>query len=346
MSSGWEALNAAIGDARGLVAATAPDPDTAAEGQAYVNRMVAAALGGGLLGHHFRAGGLTRALPVHGGPNPDYLLYHAAIDPAGRYRLSGILNGSERVSVSLFALGRNGAPLLVGHAAFAPATCPDGTFAIDLAPDAAGPHGLAIPPEARIVMCRILHRDTSLPAALELASDNPAPAPALAPGNGDEALVRAAGMLRANLAEYLQWTAAALELQNRLDTAPRELAETVQGDGDTRYFLGGFDLAEHEWLEVTMPPGLRGYWSLHVYSYWYEHLQRPGVHDRNAVVDPDGRVRIAVGPGWPADARNRIDTAGRRKGAFICRIVGKDQPQACPQTGLHRKPKIRNRSAP
>lgn len=43
--------------------------------------------------------------------------------------------------------------------------------------------------------------------------------------------------------------------------------------------------------------------------------------------DDDGLVRIAVGTRLPADARNRIDTGGRARGAFICRIIGNgDRP--------------------
>jgi hypothetical protein len=64
MSTGWEALNAAIEEARTLIAAEAPDASVAAEGEAYVTRIVAAGLGGAVLGHLFREGGLTRALPV------------------------------------------------------------------------------------------------------------------------------------------------------------------------------------------------------------------------------------------------------------------------------------------
>jgi hypothetical protein len=64
----------------------------------------------------------------------------------------------------------------------------------------------------------------------------------------------------------------------------------------------------------------------------------PGVHDRNAVADDDGRVWIAIGPALPPDARNRIDTVGRRKGAFVCRFVGDESDIPRPETRLHRAP--------
>jgi hypothetical protein len=333
MSEGWDALNEAVAEARALIAAEAPGADIAAEGEAYVARVAAAALSGAVLGHLFQEGGLSRALPVQGGPNPDYIMRHAGIDPTRHYRLTGQLNGSERVGVGLYTLGRNGAPLLAVYTAFGPTKCDEqGAFALDIAADASGPGTLAIPSGARILLIRVLHRDASIPARLNLAGGSPARGLALMTGSPDGALRFVVNTLRNNVREYLKWMVAARDLPNRFDTAPPELAETVQGDADTRYFLGGFDLAEDEWLEVTMPEGLSGYWSLHAYNFWYEHLQTPGVHDRNAVPDPDGRIRIAVAP-HPVEGRNHIDTIGRRKGAFICRIIGTG---GCPQALLRR----------
>jgi hypothetical protein len=320
VSSGWENLNAAIATARQAVAAAAPDPKLAAEGEAYVARVVAAGLGGAVLGHLFQQDGLSRALPCYGGPNPDYIMRFAPVDAAQSYRLEGKLNGSERVGVGLYNYdGPNGAPLEVGYAAFDRSNAAaDGSFAIEL-----GPQGLPIQPGTRVVLIRVLHRDPdSDPARLKFTGGAPASGLALAMGSADGALDFVAHSLASNVREYLKWTEVARQYRNRLDTAPPEMTATVQGDRDTQYFLGGYDLSEGEWLEVTMPEGTGGYWSLHAYNYWYEHLQTPGAHDRNTKPDVDGRVRIAVGPVLPPDALNRIDTLGRRKGAFVCRIIG------------------------
>lgn len=336
MSGGWEALHAAEAEARGLVAAQATDAATAAEGEAYVARVVTAALNSAFMAHRLTDAGLTLALPVYGGPNPDYIVRHALLDEHRRYRLEGQLNGSERVAVGLYAVGRNGAPLIAGQAAFDHANCaPDGSFALDIAADAAGPGSLAIAPGARILTIRVLHRDTSPPARLVLGGVPPQRGPTLLSGTCDGALVHVANTVRTNVTEYMKWVVAARERPNRLAEAPPELAQTVIGDSDTQYFLGGFDLGEGEWLEVVLPGDLTGYWSLHAYNYWYEHLVTPGVHDRNAVVGPDGLVHVAVGPDAPAQRANRIDTLGRRKGAFVCRIVGRGREIAPPRTLVH-----------
>jgi hypothetical protein len=320
VNTGWEALSAAIATARELVAAAAPNPEVAAEGEAYITRVVAAGLGGAVLGHLFQQDGLLRALPCYGGPNPDYIMRFAPVDASQSYRLEGKLNGSERVGVGLYNYdGPNGAPLEVGYAAFERSnTAADGSFAIEL-----GPEGLQIQPGTRVVLIRVLHRDPdSDPARLKLTGGAPASGLALAMGSAEAALGFVAHSLANNVREYLKWTEVARQYRNRLDTAPPELTATVQGDRDTQYFLGGYDLGDGEWLEVAMPEGMTGYWSLHAYNYWYEHLQTPGAHDRNTTPGADGRVRIAVGPVLPPDAVNRIDTLGRRKGAFVCRIIG------------------------
>lgn len=336
MSNGWETLNAAITEVRALIAAEAPDPEIAAEGDAYIARIVAAALSGSVLGHRHMQGGLATAMPVHGGPNPDYIIRHAMVDPDSRYRLEGRLNGSERVGVGLYTIGRNGAPLIAGYTTFDGSNCgPDGEFSLDIAADAQGSGTLAIPSGARLLMVRALHRDNSQPAQLDLAGGQAQRGPTLVGGSSDVALAYVASMVRSTVTEYLKWMVAARNLPNRLDAAPPELADTVVGDAGTQYFLGGFDLGEGEWLEVTLPVGLSGYWSLHAYNFWYEHLVTPGLHDRNAVAGDDGLIRIAVGPELPADAVNRLDTLGRRRGAFVCRIVGNKEQIQAPRTLVH-----------
>lgn len=327
----WDALVAAVAEARAAVAEAAPDLETAAEGEAYVARVVAAALSGAVLGHLFHADGLSAALPCQGGPNPDYVMRFAPVDPAGRYRLEGRLNDSERVAVGLYGHGAQGGLVPTGHVAFdAGTSAADGSFALDLGVGT----GLELSPDTRMLLIRVLHREPAgVPASLSLTGGATWSGLALATGTAEGALALVARSLTTNLREYLRWTAAARNLANRLAPAPPELADAVQGEADTSYFLGGFDLAPGEWLEVTMPDGLAGYWSLHAYDYWYEHLQSAGVHDRNARAADDGWIRIAVGPELPGGALNRIDTLGRRRGAFICRIIGQG---ACPTAEVRR----------
>ncbi len=320
----WEAVNAAVATARAEVAAAAPDAVIAAEGEAYVMRILATCLMDAFLGHLFTESGLVHALPTRGGPNPDYRMAHAAIDPARRYRLEGQLNDSERVGVGLYSVGPGGSARISDYAAFdREAVDADGRFAIDIATDANGPHTLTIRPGARVVMIRTLHRDpTGDPARLVMAGGPPIRGLTLAQGSADAALGQVAQALLGSIRTFLEWSAVTSAAVNMFHPETPPMAQGVQGDPDTIYFLGSFNLGEGEWLEVTMPAGIPGYWSLHAYNYWCESLPGAGIGDNNCIADADGEIRIAVGPMAGGDALNRIDTLGRRRGALICRFIG------------------------
>jgi hypothetical protein len=155
LSAGWDAVNAALAAAREEVAAAAPDPVVAAEGEAYVMRILATCLNDAFLGHMFVESGLARALPTRGGPNPDYKMAYAPIDQAQRYRLEGWLNDSERVGVGLYGFGPGGSANISDYVAFdRDSVGNDGHFAVDIATDSAGHRSLTIRPDARVVMIR------------------------------------------------------------------------------------------------------------------------------------------------------------------------------------------------
>lgn len=324
MSAGWEALNAAVAEARAIIAAAAPDPALAAEGQAYVARVLTACLNDAFLGHLMCDGGLFRALPTRGGPNPDYLMSHAPIDPARRYRIEGRLNDSERVGVGLYSFGKMGAADLSAYAAFDAVTADDeGRFSLEIASDAAGPGTLAIQPDARVLIVRILHRDPAgQPARVVLTGGPPVADLGLMRGSADGALEHAAQVMLSTVRQFLEWSAVTSAAPNRFLAEAPNLSQGVIGDADTTYYLGYYDLAEGEWLEAVMPPGIPGYWSLHAYNHWCEPLPRAGAHDRNTRCEPDGGIQIVIGPNPPADAPNRIETVGRRRGLLVCRIIG------------------------
>lgn len=333
MNGGWDAIERGIAAARETVRAAAPDPLSAEQGEAYVARVLASQLAGAVLGHLLVEDGFARALPAYGCPNPDYLMRHAGVSSAGRYRVTGRLNGSERVGVGLYRFDATGTAFEVGYAAFdAGNTGPGGTFALDLSAESSGPGTLSIPPEARALLVRILHLDPSAePARLRLEGPSPPPGLALTTGSSDGALGFVASGLAKTVEQFMEWTRVTSARPNRIEPAPAHLAAAVQGDPDTAYFLGYFNLAEGQALEVTMPMALPAYWSLHAYNHWTEALQTRGANHRNTRADVDGRIRIVIGPG--AAGASRIDTLGHSRGILICRIIGGSPTQA-PQARL------------
>jgi hypothetical protein len=59
------------------------------------------------------------------------------------------------------------------------------------------------------------------------------------------------------------------------------------------------------------------------------------VHDLSALPDPDGRIRVRVGPTLAPDFINRVDTLGRRRGVLIFRAMSAGAAQI-PQAQLRR----------
>lgn len=336
---GWEAVNAAVATAQAEVAAAAPDAATAAEGTAYVMRVLATCLNDAFLGHVLTEDGLTRALPTRGGPNPDYRMAHAPVDPARRYRLTGWLNASARVGAGLYSFGPGGSAEISAYAAFDHTSVDaDGRFTLDIAANAEGPNTLPILPGARALMIRTLHRDPSgAPARLVLEGAPPARDMALAQGSTEAALAMVARSLTGSIRQFLEWSTVTSAARNGFHEKTPAMAQSVQGDPDTIYYLGAYDLAEGEWLEVTMPAGIPGYWSLHAYNHWCESLPGASAGDHSCTPEPDGRIRIAIGPSGWGDAPNRIGTLGRKRGALICRIIGAKHV-AMPETSLHGAP--------
>jgi len=333
--AGWAALGAAIATARAELAAVAPDAETAAEAEPYLMRVVTGCLDDCFLAHLFTERGLARALPTRGGPNPDYLMYHALLDPGRRYRLEGHLHDSERAGVGLYSFGPAGEALLAGYAAFDRATAKaDGSFSVEIAADVSGPETLTITSASRVLLIRVLHRaPEGRPCTLALAGSMAKPTLALATGSSDGALAQAGQIVLRSVRQFIGWSRVTSADPNRFIATPPEMEAEVQGDPDTTYRLGYYELGEGEWLEASIPAGIKGYWSLHAYNHWCESLPGAGAHDRGALPDADGRIRVRIGPAVPADLANRVDTQGRRRGVLIFRAIGTGEAPT-PETAI------------
>ena len=242
---GWDAVDAAVVAAHAEIASAAPDAATAAEGEAYVMRVLTTCLSDAFLAHLMTENGLTRALPTRGGPNPDYRMAHAGLDPAQRYRLEGKLNGSERVGVGIYRFGAGGSAEISAYAAFdAASTDPDGRFSLDVAADAEGPGTLPIKPDARAIMMRILHRNAQTePARLVLKGAPAARDQTLAGGSASAALGQVAQGVRNSIRVFLEWSAVTSAAPNSFLAEEPKLTQGVQGDPDTIYTLGYYRLA-------------------------------------------------------------------------------------------------------
>jgi hypothetical protein len=311
--------------ARAELRASAPDAATAADAEAYLMRLLTASLDDIYLGHLRREAGLMRALPTRGAPNPDYLMWHAGMDQAHRYALRGRLHESERVGIGLYTIGPTGAALLRSYAVHDRTTTErSGEFSLDIGAGLAGPNTLTLTPETRVLLIRVLHRTAGLACALTLTGGPPAPRfPSVALA-GEAVLVQAAQSALRAVRLFLNWTRVTSERPNCILAPPASMAAEVQGDPDTLYGLGYFQLEPGQWLEALIPAGRYAYWSLHAYNHWCEALPGAGTHDLRALPDEDGRTRVRIGVAAPASLCNRLDTLGRQRGALVFRALGGD----------------------
>lgn len=332
---GWNALQAAITTARTELIAAALDEESATDADAYLMRVVSANLADGFLNHLLAADGFMKVLPTRGGPNPDYLISHAAIDPSRRYRLEGWLHDSERVGIGLYSFTAEGVALLTDYAAFTRRNVDsEGYFALELAADATGTGTLQLTPGCRALIMRTLHRAVhGHPARLSLNGGPQSSRCTPAHGTTERTLMHVATMTLRSIRQFIRWSQLNSATPNRFTPPPPHMADEVQGDPDTHYSLGRYDLRDNEWLEVEIPQGARSYWSLHAYNHWCEYLPGATAHDLNTTADGDGLVRVHIGPTLPADVSNRIDTLGRRRGVLIFRTLGATE-QSLPRTAV------------
>ena len=324
-------LRGAIEIARAAIAEAAPDSDTAAEGEAYLMRQVAAVLNDNLLAHLSHENGLQHTRPTKGGPNPDYRMYHAVIDPAQSYRIEGWLECSERVGIGTYAFTASGEALLRSYRSFGPDdVAADGSFELNLGAEASGPGCMPIPPDGRALIIRVLHRDPAASPARLILRGGASPG---LPGHCDvDAMdARAGAMLLKGICQFLQWTQLIGRTPNRFIAPPAVIAGSVQGDPDTFYRFASFDLGPGEALTAVISAQANTYWSLHCYTYWLELLPGAGVGDLNAAADARGECRITIS-GGPSNTPDRaINTQGRRRGMLIYRAIGsREEPLLSP----------------
>jgi len=331
MADGWDQLNTAIQALNREIREVAPDATTADEGEAYIARVLTACLNDCFLGHLLTEDGFSRALPTRGAPNPDYRMQHALLESARSYQLAGCLNDSERVGVGLFTYGEGGS-LEINQYLYINATNADstGNFLIDISAEAEGANALTLQADACILLVRTLHRNQNgVPARLRLIGATAPTALALSGGSTTAALARAAQITIGSVHQFLSWSEQASAYPNQFRGQVDGMAQTVQGEPDTEYYLGYFELAENEILQATMPSGLDCYWSIHAYNHWCEYLPGASANDLNTQANHEGDIVMGIGPRLPVNTLNPIDTRGRHKGVLLCRVAG---------TTLHKPP--------
>lgn len=310
----WEAWYAAIDGA-------APDAETASEGRAYVARLYAAMLGRMLPPPDAALDALPYIQMAIAGANPDYRMAQALLDPGALYAIEGNANGADRIGIGLYAPGADGALTLK---AYHVVPLVDGCVRVTVGPPGADPVTLELTPDAPMLMLRELYRRGDQPRAdlrlRRIGPHGPHIAADASPTAVAQRMAAACAQTGALLHRFLEWTTRFAELPNRVTPLAPDLDRAVQGDPGTCYFSGYFDLANDEYLEIAMPALACQYWMAQATTHWLEPIHGADCNDATAHSDPDGCLRIRIGAA-ASDQPNWLDTAGRRRGAILIRIV-------------------------
>jgi hypothetical protein len=198
-----------------------------------------------------------------------------------------------------------------------------GNFQVNIAADAQGANALKLRPDACLLLVRTLHRHRNgAPARLRLQGASAPANLALSGSSTPAALARATQITIGSVRQFLSWSEQAAAYPNQFRGQVEGLAQNVQGEPDTEYYLGYFELAGQQLLQVTMPSDLDCYWSIHAYNHWCEYLPGASAHDLNTQANDDGDIVISIGPQLGFDVVNSIDTRGRNRGVLLCRVNG------------------------
>ena len=122
----------------------------------------------------------------------------------------------------------------------------------------------------------------------------------------------------------LNWTSTFKARPNEIHPTDPSLLAFAQGDPNTLYHNGYFELAEDEALEVELDPPPCAYWNLQVANHWLESLDYldycTNFNHATAEPEADGKVRIVIARSDPG-VRNWIDTAGHSRGCISMRWI-------------------------
>jgi len=314
----WLDLQNAVASAERAVVAAAPDEETAQEGLAYVGRCLASALDGALSPERHLKGGLYYAEHLEGGANPDYRMGQAVIMPGARYRIGGSLNGAIRFGVGLYSPKPGfGLTLQAYSSVDGRNSDANGRFSLTIGPDADS--SLLSSANSRVLITRELTlRRGDAPAAISLERLDAAP---VEPGPDLAArLMPAQAQMGPIFEEFLRWSELLATAPNCIIPLPDTLNDKVQGDPDTRYFSGYFNLQPGEALrvDVAIPPCT--YWMIQTLTHWLEIIPGANYNGATALLSGDGATFwiSASDPGHP----NWLDTRGRARGAIFFRTLG------------------------
>ena len=261
--------------------------------------------------------------------NPDSLYLGARIDGRHSYRVWGKLGTASWMSFNVHAGafgagGRGTAGVLDAQDLVLE---PDRSFELFLGGPPREGNWLPLPSDASSLVIRenLADREREIPSQLQIerldATEAPSP---LTPERIDRALTTTIGFLNAITEMALEWGSFLEQHPNTFADSIPPAAEPFR-DPSILFHVAWFALAEDEALVVDVVPPECDYWMFVVHNRWLESLDyrhhRITLNDSNAVLEPDGSLRVVVSHRDPKHP-NWLETAGHRHGTLGVRWVG------------------------
>ena len=263
--------------------------------------------------------------------NPDYVYGAARLSPSFEYRLRGRLNDAHSIRMGAFSGGLGTPEGLIRDSYLTTedlSVATGGLFEVTISTEPRPGPWLAMKEGTNSLTIRqtLLDRPNQTPAELTLErTDGGSPPQPVDPERLAGALGRAGFTVTAVVDQFLGWSAGFAAHPHRIRPIDPELLAFAQGDPDTSYNYGYYDLGPDEaWIIEFEPPECE-YWNIQLGNHWLESLDfehyRTSLNHHTAVVEGSGTVRAVVArrdPGHP----NWLDTAGHARGGLALRWVG------------------------
>lgn len=331
----WDDFCEALKRAGQLVIENAPaDAFDRAEGLRYAGRIASYALRN-FIEESDPALPQLAGLPKLGGDNPDYLYSRAALSGGFEYRLRGNRGEASFLGFGSYVgdvgtdQGLRGSGYLAGADL---ETDAEGNFEIRISCHEQPGNWLPMLPETSQLMIRqaVVDRRSQRPAHFEIErlGGESAPRP-LDAETYTRQLERAGSYVEGAIAQFLAWSQNFAKSPNQVLPLDSALLGNAQGDPNTHYYGGYYEIRKDEALLIDLQPPACEYWNLQLCNHWLESLdyEHHGVHvnHHSAVSDETDRVRVVVAHTKPA-LPNWLDTAGHRRGGMFLRWVGTPDP--------------------
>ena len=332
----WEDFCDRLKNAGKAVLDASPDDDLdRAEGLRYLSRLTSTFLGNATSDPMPARTSLRPMGAKIGLDNPDYVYFNVPLSHRHKYIVRGHMGDAHLIGFGTFSggLGTKEGLIRDGYLESSELELgPDGHFEIHLGPEKSeNPNWLPMKEKTNSIQIRqtLLERARQRPGPIELErlGESP-PAPPLDPARFASVLDRAGGIVAGTVGQFLGWTKSFAAHPHEIRPLDPALMTFAQGDPNTSYNYGYWNLDEDEAFVIEFTPPECEYWILQIGNHWLESFdfmhRNTHVNHHTAIADSNGLVRVVISatdPGLP----NWLDTAGHQRGALALRWVGANE---------------------